>query len=958
MPDDSEFFDIIIRAKNEASKDIDKTKKSIDNLDKSSKKTTGKGGGFNKFGEAVNDLKGNIPGTTDSLNKLEDTISSLGGVSRVASTGLGKLALGVTAIAAAIITAVAASIKLTSSMIEANSTAEGYQVRLNRLLGSVSEGNRLFKEAAKYASSVAFEYQEIMGAVTALSGVLRGGVDEITKYLPVIGDLAAAAGLDIQTTTQQFIRMWSAGAASADLFRERGILAMLGFQSGVSYSVDETRKKLLDAWNDPLSKFRGAAGDLSTTWRGILSMMSDWWFQFLQKIGESGRFGGAFNYIKANLNEVLNILKSLNEDGSVEKFADTFSNKLITAIELGVKITAIFVEGWNALKYVWLGLKSIFAFLMEAIFNGIAFANEIIARYIDSVSNAIAIVNKKVADSLKSYTKLVRENNNELKKTAGYWYKVAYDTGQAAKKLAESKSAITAAAEALERAKKSSQEIADKFKDGKNIKTALKDGKNIKTALVENLLKSQVARLNAITQTGLKQLEISYKESQNKLSEYYGKRVEIVAERINKENEKISKYYDERTALITKQIQKEIELLEYQRDKEKYRGEEADPNKILQFNDKIFAAEEKLRREILSLDTEKNEKIKTNQKQSVDEYEKYNREKLKIEKLFQEQKARLLQKTEGTGLQGQFLQETIALQDKHASELQELQDFHKTELEYLRKQTDDKLQIDKLYAEQKKQIDILVTNQLLEQQKLAQEQQLKLTMKRFEVLGEIASDATNLFNDLYELSGKKNKEFARAAKLTSIAMATINVAEGVTKAIAQGGFLGLIKIPLIIASGAVQIAKISSQAVADGGIIAGTSPTSKSDDKLVAATSGEFMQPVSSVKKFGLDAMEVIRRGTVPRDVLRNALGLGRNNLSFSIMGGKPAYATGGAINNSSGFGFSPGNIKVELINKSNVGLETTESNIRYDHALKKYIVGVVVDAKNRNVAGINRIIR
>jgi phage tail tape-measure protein len=180
------------------------------------------------------------------------------------------------------------------SFINAASAAEQYQIRLEILLGSQEEGNKVFKETAEYASKVSFQYEELMAGATALGGVLEGGSEDIKRWLPLIGDLAAASGLAIQDTISNFIRMYSAGAASADLFRERGILAMLGFQAGVTYSAEETRKRLIEAWEDPLSKFRGAATALSSTWDGLLSMMADRWFQFRSMVMDAG----LYNYIK------------------------------------------------------------------------------------------------------------------------------------------------------------------------------------------------------------------------------------------------------------------------------------------------------------------------------------------------------------------------------------------------------------------------------------------------------------------------------------------------------------------------------------------------------------------------------------------------------------------------------------------------------------------------------------
>ena len=189
--------------------------------------------------------------------------------------------------------------RLAGSFLEAARVTENYRVRLKILLGSVEEGNRLFREMSKYASQVPFRYEEIMASATALSGVMKGGVDEIKKWMPIIGDLAAASGLSIEETTSQVIRMYSAGAAAADMFRERGILAMLGFQAGVSYSAEETRRRLIEAWEDPASKFRGATKDMARTWDGLMSMISDKWFQLRNKVMSAELFETLKQQVKA-----------------------------------------------------------------------------------------------------------------------------------------------------------------------------------------------------------------------------------------------------------------------------------------------------------------------------------------------------------------------------------------------------------------------------------------------------------------------------------------------------------------------------------------------------------------------------------------------------------------------------------------------------------------------------------
>lgn len=87
---------------------------------------------------------------------------------------------------------------------------------------------------------------------------------------------------------------------------------------------------------------------------------------------------------------------------------------------------------------------------------------------------------------------------------------------------------------------------------------------------------------------------------------------------------------------------------------------------------------------------------------------------------------------------------------------------------------------------------------------------------------------------------KKRKEIAKNEQKISLVQSIINTAQGVTKAIAQEGVLGLITGILVGAAGAVQSGIIASQAFAGGGVIRkqpGVAATG--DQTLIAANPGE-----------------------------------------------------------------------------------------------------------------------
>jgi hypothetical protein len=233
---------------------------------------------------------------------------------------------------------------IAKSFIDTASSVENMQLTLKALLGDIGEANKLFDDLATFAGRVPFELREIMQVGTAFAGTFKGGREEIMKIMPLVGDLAAVAkaqGISFQETGEQLQRMFAAGAASADRFREKGILAMLGFQQGVSYSAEETKRMVIEAWEKTGSKFKGAAADMAQTWTGKVSMMQDAWFRFQKDVMMKG---GVFDYLKLGLDEVI------TEMGGLEKAAPQVGDAILDGMEFVVKAIAGIADGYRLAK--------------------------------------------------------------------------------------------------------------------------------------------------------------------------------------------------------------------------------------------------------------------------------------------------------------------------------------------------------------------------------------------------------------------------------------------------------------------------------------------------------------------------------------------------------------------------------------------------------------------------------
>ncbi|HEC91272.1 MAG TPA: hypothetical protein ENI55_06360 [Alphaproteobacteria bacterium] len=252
-------------------------------------------------------------------------------------------------------------LRLGKSFIDAASTSERFATTLKVVLGDVGEANRLFEDMAIFAAKVPFEFEQIMGAATDLAGVVRGGRREIGQLMPIIADIAAATGLTIRDTTANMIRMYSAGAGAADTFRERGILAALGFQAGVAYSAEETMNKVVASWRDGTARYIGATAALADNWSGQVSMMADKWFIFRNWVMDAA----PFDYLKAALG-MLN--KDFDDNvGGMESTAKEFGQEIVDmakeialgSAEIFDAVTPAIKDVGGALGILWDGFESL-----------------------------------------------------------------------------------------------------------------------------------------------------------------------------------------------------------------------------------------------------------------------------------------------------------------------------------------------------------------------------------------------------------------------------------------------------------------------------------------------------------------------------------------------------------------------------------------------------------------------
>ena len=242
------------------------------------------------------------------------------------------------------------------SFIDVGRSVERLGVRFKFLFGSAREGAKAFDTLIKFAGRVPFTLDEIQGASGNLA-VISKDAKELGKNLDIVGNVAAVTGLDFQTTAEQIQRAFAGGIASADIFREKGVRALLGFEEGARVSVEETRKRFFEVFG-PNGEFGKATDELAKTFDGTLSMIGDKVFAFKNEVAQAG----LFDFVKATA-ETIN--RSIEDNfGSIETFARSASEAMIKSfITMGIGVGKVADLFTLPAKVMVEGVKNVIGFL-------------------------------------------------------------------------------------------------------------------------------------------------------------------------------------------------------------------------------------------------------------------------------------------------------------------------------------------------------------------------------------------------------------------------------------------------------------------------------------------------------------------------------------------------------------------------------------------------------------------
>ena len=257
-----------------------------------------------------------------------------------------KAGLSIGSLAAGLAAAGTAALGLASAVNAARSV-EDLGITLETLYGDAEQAALALEMVKNEAARLPIALNEIQSGVPALALVEEkmGGLDQAIQFT---AGVASAFGMSFQEAAVNVQRSLTAGIGAADLFRDKGVKAFLGFQEGAEYTAEQTEEKFLAAFD----KVTAANKKATESMTGQLSMVGDAVFQVQEALGaafsESLKevikgFNDAF---AENKDRILEVARAIGENlGKALKL-------LVDNLDIIIPLITAFGAAWAAIKFV------------------------------------------------------------------------------------------------------------------------------------------------------------------------------------------------------------------------------------------------------------------------------------------------------------------------------------------------------------------------------------------------------------------------------------------------------------------------------------------------------------------------------------------------------------------------------------------------------------------------------
>lgn len=263
------------------------------------------------------------------------------------------------------------------SVTQTSAEFEVYQATLETIEGSADKARQSLDWIAEFGKTTPYDVAQVTEAFVALKAY---GIDPIADdALRTLGDTASAMGKPLSQAVEAFA---DAATGEFERLKEFGIRAkqqgdevtFSWTQNGeemtrtVQKSSNEIRAFLLETMGD---RFTGAMERQSKTWTGMMSNLGDTWTDFQRRIGDAG----FFDNIKGKLETLLTWLGRLDQDGTLDRWAQGLSDALsktadifgAVAERIGQNVVFL-IDNWEHLQTPMMIVGALFAILVARAF--------------------------------------------------------------------------------------------------------------------------------------------------------------------------------------------------------------------------------------------------------------------------------------------------------------------------------------------------------------------------------------------------------------------------------------------------------------------------------------------------------------------------------------------------------------------------------------------------------------
>jgi hypothetical protein len=212
--------------------------------------------------------------------------------------------------------------------------AETLLATLEGVEGSLSAARASMAWVEQFAARTPFQLGEVASAFVRLRAL---GMDA-RRFIEPAGEAASALGVPLSQAVEAFT---DAATGEFERLKEFGITAsregdrvtLRWQQNGreMSRTISSSNREMVQStlaaiWN---SRYAGNMARRSRTWQGMVSNLQDTWTRFATRVMNAG----AFDWMKRQLEDMLGLTGRMENDGSMQAWAQSISASLVRAGE-------------------------------------------------------------------------------------------------------------------------------------------------------------------------------------------------------------------------------------------------------------------------------------------------------------------------------------------------------------------------------------------------------------------------------------------------------------------------------------------------------------------------------------------------------------------------------------------------------------------------------------------------